>query len=190
MSFVLLAYQEKPANVHFKNQEEGETVLLLLRQHMVTNLPWVALVIAALLFPFLFLAFTGGIGLSLNNLIPQSFQTFIFLAFYMIVLAFAFLSFMNWFFNVDLVTDHRIVDINYWGFLFFRVSSTTIVNIQDVTYSISGGAGVIFNYGNVKIQTAGEEPNFMFERIPNPDKVQRLLVSIMRHSSVEGGLSG
>lgn len=186
MAPVLLAYQENPAHIHFKNQEDGETVLLLLRQHMVTNLPWLLLVTVALPFPLLFMIFSSRIGLPINSLVPPAFQPFIFLAFYMIVLAFAFLSFMNWFFNVDLVTDHRIVDINYWGFLFFRVSSTTISNIQDVTYTVGGGVGVIFNYGNVNIQTAGEEPNFSFDRVPNPDKVARQLVAMMRHSNRGG----
>ncbi len=174
------AYQENPTHVHFQNQEEGEEILLLLRQDLATNVGWVLAVLVLLPLPFVLLYVFSQINLSISQVIPVAFQPLAFLSYYMILLAYTLLAFMNWFFNVDIVTPKRVVDITYWGFLFFKVSTAMIENIQDVTYEISGGLGVVFNYGNVHIQTAGTEPNFVFEKIPHPDQVQEKLLSLMR----------
>ena len=91
---------------------------------------------------------------------------------------------MRWFFNVYIVTDHRIFDLDYHSFLFFNVSEAPLENIQDVSFHVNGGGGIIFNYGDVFIQTAAEKAEFDFLKVPNPalvhDKITDLLQNIRR----------
>jgi hypothetical protein len=47
--------------------------------------------------------------------------------------------------------------------------------VQDLTYKTSGVLAVVFNFGNVAIQTAGQLPNFEFELVPSPERVVRII---------------
>ena len=69
------------------------------------------------------------------------------------------------------VTNKRVVDIEQSG-LFDRTVAEQLLNrVQDVTHEVKGFWPTIFHYGNVYIQTAGEKERFIFEDVPNPDKV-------------------
>ena len=62
MSFSLFpAFYFHPQKVRFAEQEEDEQILLLLRQHWVTNLSWIFIALVSLLVPLL--------GLFLNQAI-------------------------------------------------------------------------------------------------------------------------
>jgi hypothetical protein len=47
--------------------------------------------------------------------------------------------------------------------------------IQDVTSAVIGAIPTVFNYGNVLIQTASEVNEIVFERVPNPEKIIKIL---------------
>lgn len=176
----LAAFQENPEKTTFQNQEAGERILLLLRQHAVVNLPWVLLALLGLLAPLVLLYFFNLLQLPLNQVIPAAFQPLVVVVYYLLLLAWAHLSFLRWYFNVYIVTDRRIVDLDYWGFLFFRLSAATLTHVEDVTYTVRGGWGVLFNYGDVFIQTAGTETNFDFTRVPQPAKVAHLIMELVK----------
>lgn len=174
------SFQENPEKTTFQNQEAGERILLLLRQHPVVNLSWATLSLLGLVVPFVLLYLFNLLQLPLNRVLPPAFQPLVVVVYYMILLAWAHLSFLNWYFNVYIVTDRRIVDLDYWGFLFFRLSTTTLAHVEDVTYTVRGGWGVFFNYGNLYIQTAGTETNFDFTCVPQPAKVAHVIMELVK----------
>lgn len=177
------AYYEKP-RVSFKDQEEGEIVLLLVRQHPVTNFSWLWLTFLLFLLPifFWFGPFPSLLP-GLSNL-PIRFLFFLAWLWYQFLLGYVLVAFAGWFFNINLVTDRRILDVDYWGFLFFNVSETPLANIQDITYNISGLPQTIFNYGDIHIQTAGTAANFEFRHVPHPAAIHDLITDAMggRHA--------
>ena len=178
------AYSERP-QIRFKDQEEGEVVLLLLRRHFFTNSPWILVSFLIFLLPIVFLLSPYKSIFPFLELLPGRFLFFIIFGWYHFLMTFILISFVGWFFNINLVTDKRILDIDYWGFLHFNVSETPLSNIQDVTYNISGLPQTILNYGNLYIQTAGTSANFDFIDVPSPAAVHDLVTDLMQRKNAQ-----
>ena len=80
------------------------------------------------------------------------------------------------------MTNKRVVDIDWVNLLYRQVSEAQLEKIQDVTYKMSGILDSFFNFGSVFIQTAGPDPNFEFESVPNPDLVVRKINELLGKS--------
>ncbi len=163
------AYLYRPDKVSFINEDPEEKVILLLRKHPITNLRWLTLSFIMLIAP----AFLS--VLSLFEFIPESFQLILLLLWYMITTAFIFEQFLSWFFHVNIITDERIVEVDFINLLYREITDANIDKIEDVTVEIGGAVRTFLNYGNVVIQTASEVPRINFEAVPHPDKVSRVL---------------
>lgn len=163
------AFALYPDKVRFETKEKEEKVVLLLRQHPLVNVPWILLVVAMLLAPIL----VGKLGIL--AFFPSGFELIIILAWYLISLAIAMENFLDWFFNVYIVTNLRIVDIDFVNLIYKNVSDANIDKIQDVSYNMGGVIRTIFNFGNVVIQTAAEIEQFEFDAVPNPARVVKIL---------------
>lgn len=175
----LAAYCYKPDGVFFETQEQQEKVVLLLRQHPITNIPWILIAIALFLAP----NFLG--QFPLISFLPERFQTAAILLWYLIVLAYVFEKALAWFFNVYILTDERIIDVDFYDLIYRAVSDAKTSKVQDVTYKVGGVIGTLFNFGDVFIQTAGTLPNFDFLKVPNPEEVARILQELQTEEEVE-----
>lgn len=169
----------KDPKIKFKDQEEGETILLLLRRHIVTNVWWL-LVTSALAFVPIVVLFGKVLPQALDPaLLPSGYLTVALLTWYLFVFGFVIVNFLDWFFNVDLITNKRLVDMDYLNLLFFKSSETNYSKIEDVSYHVSGLIQATFNYGDVSFQTAGTEENFDLTQVPNPSGVHDLITDLM-----------
>lgn len=169
---------ERPKDVQFVDQEPGEEILLLLRRHPVTNFPWMVILFLMLAAPF-FLSFILKGTLLDPVRFPLRIQILLITLWYLFSLGYGILSFLSWFFNIYLVTNRRIVDLDYFGFLFYRLSEAELSRIQDVTYEVGGVIRVLFNFGDVFIQTAAEKREFDFGAVPNPARVHDLVTDLV-----------
>lgn len=168
------AYYENPTNIRFENQEKEERIVLFLRQHPVVNIPWLAVTLLLVAAPILLSFFP------VFDFLPSRFQFVGVLVWYLLVFAYILENFLSWVFNIYIVTDRRIVDIDFFNLIHKQVSDAEIPRIQDVTYTLKGVVGTLFNYGDVLIQTAGTAPNFDFSRTPNPEVVVKILQELRR----------
>lgn len=175
----LTSYNYYPEGVHFETQEREEEIVLLLRSHLVTNVKWVAITILMIFAPIVLSFFP------LIDFLPGNFQLIAVLMWYLVTTAFALENFLTWFFSVFIVTDERVVDIDFYNLLYKEVSDANIDKIQDVTYKMGGAVRTVFNYGDVLIQTAGEMPNFEFLAVPKPDNVAKVLQDLRIEEEVE-----
>lgn len=177
-SSALAAFVEKPKDTSFETQTHNERLLLLLRRHWVTNVSWMVMSLIMLFIPpFLFELILRGYLPEVNQ-IPEKFQLVATLLWYLFTLGFAFENFIIWYFNVLIITNRRIVDIDFWGLLHKSVSETSIENIQDVTHEVGGFWRVVFNFGNVYVQTAAEVPRIEFVDVPRPDLVHKKIAEL------------
>lgn len=158
-----------PQGVRFVNKDPEEKVIMLLRQHPITNLRWIVTSFLLLVAPAFFSL------LELFQMIPEQFRFIGVLIWYLITIAFMFEQFLSWFFHVNIITDERIIEVDFINFLYREMTDANIDKIEDVTVEIGGAIRTFFDYGNVVIQTAAEVPRIDFEAVPNPDKVARIL---------------
>ena len=175
----LSAFVVRPKNIRFETQERKEKIILLLRRHWITNLAWIFLTMILTISPFFF-SRVPGIALLLTR-----YAVIILIPWYLFVFAFILESFLTWYFNVNIVTDERIVDINFYSLLYKEISHCKIDKIQDVSFNMGGIMGTFFNYGNVLIQTASEVPVFQFEAVPQPALVVRKLNDLILEEEQE-----
>ena len=163
------AYCYYPDHVNFLNEDPEEKVVLLLRKHPITNLGWIGMAFLMIIAPSFFVLITP------FGSLPPGFQIVLTILWYLIVTAFVLEEFLSWFFHVNIVTDERIIEVDFINLIYREVTDANIDQIQDVTVVVGGAPRTFFRYGNVVIQTASEIPKIEFEAVPNPDHVARIL---------------
>jgi hypothetical protein len=166
----LTCFAVNPTGVRFETQEEEEQVVLFMRQHLIVNVPWVVIAIILIIAPtVVFPLLQTMIGASL--VVPTGYMLVGTLFWYVGTFGFILAKFLGWFFNIYIVTNERIVDIDFYYLLYKNFSQAELNKIQDLSFSSGGVFASLFNYGNVIVQTAGESPNLEFNKVPYPDRV-------------------
>ena len=165
----LASFVVKPRELRFETQEREEEVLLLLRRHVVTLVPWLVMVVVGLVAPVVIRMLPG------VSEVPTRFITVGTLAWYLLVWGYILEGFLTWYFNVYIITDERVIDIDFYSLIYKKVSAAKIDNIEDVTFTQVGAIKALLDYGTVFIQTAGERREFEFEDVPHPRKVALFL---------------
>jgi hypothetical protein len=93
-------------------------------------------------------------------------------------LVFAVRSYFIWFrYHNDLwvVTDQRIIDSTRRHWFHHAMASADLDDVEDMKIRKEGLFPTMFNYGDVRLQTAGEQPNFILSGIPRPNDVMALV---------------
>lgn len=173
----LSAFMFMPEGISFENQEPDETIILVLRKHFITNLPWIIISVILLLIPVTFFPL-----IIFNNLIPQfppSFFNLITPVWYLFTFSYILVNFIIWYFTVSIVTTERILDIDFINLLHKKVAETRLSKVEDVTQRSGGFFEAFFDYGNVLVQTAGTEANFIFASVPRPQQVVRIVNQLL-----------
>lgn len=176
------SFCDHPEGINFENQEADEEILLFLRRHFITNVPWIAATIILLILPP-FLIFTLPFLPSFLSSLPPEFGTILLLFYYLLVFNFALLEFITWYFNISLVTQKRIVDIDFSDLLYHDVAVTKLSLVEETNYNQVGFVRSLFNYGDVFVQTAAEKLHFDFLAVPQPRKVIEIVQNLIGRRS-------
>lgn len=78
--------------------------------------------------------------------------------------------------NRLIVTNRNITQILQYGLFNRKVSQLNLVNVEDVTSIESGILATILGYGELKIETAGEQVNFHFTYCPRPSYYAKVIL--------------
>lgn len=177
--FAFSAFKEAPSNIYLNDILEEEELLLFLRKHFVTNFIWILNALILISVPII-LYLIHSLGLFSINFIPFSFIAF-FLVFYyfFLISGFIFVHLITWFYNISIVTNKRIIDIDFASLVFENVDATTLSKVEDVGYAQIGIIRSVFDYGDVHVQTAGASSNFDFLAVPKPERVVRIIHDLM-----------
>jgi hypothetical protein len=168
----------KPNQILFPGQQPNETIHLIFRQH------WIVLFQKIIVWGFFLLAYLAIDYFSLTYLlefIDPAFLPLIEVAklgFLMFIVLGLFIVLILYYLTIHIVTNERIVDIDQAGVMHHTISELHLDQIQDVTAEVHGLPENLFDYGDVYIQTAGETQRFMFNKIPNPTKVTKLILDL------------
>jgi hypothetical protein len=173
------AYLPKPKKILVDILSNDEQVILVLRQHPVTQIKWISIVVIMLFLPLLF-SISG-----IFDFLPGKYQFAALVFWYMITTGLVVESFLKWFYRVYIITDERIIDVDFLSMLYKDVSTTKIDNIEDITALTAGFLSAIVDFGTVIIQTAGTKQEIQFERIPQPSKVTTLLNELILEEELE-----
>lgn len=165
------SFFDRPTKMRFAEQEVDEIIELLLRQHWVVNVPWIFYSILAILLPFVVYNLRNLIGIPFIGAAPVSLQIAVLTVWYLIILAYAIESFLHWYFNIYIVTNQHLVDVDLESLLSPKVTEAEVADIQSAAFDVKGLIRSFFNFGNVVIQTAAESQQITFNNIPYPAQV-------------------
>ncbi len=161
------------------DQKEYEKMVYFLRRHWIIFIRTVIFHTLIALAPLvLYLLFRENIveymkGPILNPIIILSVS-----AYYLFVWVFFFHSFIDFYLDVWIVTNDRIVDIEQQGMFARTISELKLYQVQDVTSEIKGVFATAFHYGTIYVQTAGERQRFEFQNIPDPYRVAKKILEL------------
>lgn len=168
----------------FDDQEKEEKVILLLRRHIFVILVPLVLFGLACLLPILagtiFFSYLSAHGL-LNIFFFIS--SVWYLGFWLAI----FYSLTMYTLDTVIVTNHRIIDNEQRGLFHRNVAELHSHRIQDVSTSTNGVIETFLKFGDVTVQTAGSEKQFVFHQMPNPDSVKSTIMQIAasKHTGVK-----
>ncbi len=91
-------------------------------------------------------------------------------------------TFTKYFLNAWVLTNKRIVNIKQRRYFSREVSSLFLSRVQDVTTDVTGILYSLLGIGDIKVQTAGEDVEFVMRGIPRPEQMRDV---ILKYVSVE-----
>lgn len=166
-----------PDKVSFDGQEETEHVVLLVRQHWAAFIPQVLGVLILLLMPIIFFAFVSALGDSFGSSAAIGLGGAV--LFFLMAITLAVDTFFKWFYSVNLITDQRVIDVDFTNIMYHRFSEAQLEKIEDVSHSTGGVLQSFFDFGTVYLQTAGTKPEFEFNNVPRPRDIQDTLNDLL-----------
>ena len=177
-SLGLLSYFRRyPLGVKFWNQEADESIILFIRRHFITNLPWILLTLLLSVLPMITIVLFRLSNLYLFS-IPPHFVLVLLSFYYLIVFNYALVNFIVWFYHVGIVSQKRLLDLDVYNILNHDLAETNINDVVDVSYNQRGFFQSFFNYGDVPIQTTAFKANFEFEECPRPAEVSDIITDL------------
>ncbi|MCG2700843.1 PH domain-containing protein [Candidatus Parcubacteria bacterium] len=165
------------------NQIEGEKIVKVVRRDLF-------ILFKKIIFSFLlFILPLGFFGITLlnypnlfDNQIAYPFIVLLSSAYYLFIWLFFFFSFVDYYLDVWIITDERIIDVQQKGFFSRIIAEQRLYRIQDVTSEVHGFFPTILKYGEVHIQTAGAKQRFLFHEIPHPEDVRNMIIKLAERS--------
>lgn len=162
---------DNPDKISFAEQENDEKLILFLRQHPVVNLPWVLGSLLALVSPVFFVQLDIVFQLGFFTKIPTDLFTGGIIVYYLLILGYVVEQFVHWYFNIYILTNKHIVDVDFDSLLYRKITEINLTDIESVKSKISGVIGSLFNFGDVNVETAATHQAVDFIKVPKPDYV-------------------
>lgn len=101
--------------------------------------------------------------------------------YYLFIWVFFFFSFIDYYLDIWIITSERVIDIEQRGFFSRVIAEHKLDKVQDVTSEVHGFFPTIMKYGSCHVQTAGIKERFVFEDIPDPEKVRNLIIGLVEN---------
>ncbi len=156
--------------------QEGEQIDIKARKHWFLLFRDLFGILIVFIIPFaLWKYLTSQIGTTLPTL-NLNLLLFISSVWTLIIWAKLFGIWTDYYLDIWIVTDRRIVNIDQKGLFSREVSTLRMERIQDVTLEVHGIVATVLGFGNVHVQTAGESEEFLIKGINNPERVKRKIL--------------
>ena len=174
----MITHEQQLNSIEFPWKRPGEKIYLMLRAHwLIITGHIISTCVLILIPPTLFL-----LGqYFFKNIVPTDLRPIINLtvsAYYLFLLIYFYIGWLDYYLDVWIVTDERIINIVQDGMFQRTVSELNIYRVQDATAVSKGIIQTFFRYGDVLIQSAGTQNRFNFNRISDPYQVKKIIMEI------------
>lgn len=155
--------------------QSHERIVLMLRRHPITFVAKTTLCVLLAMIPF---ALKPVLEAPLADPFWGPVLNLLGSAYLLLVIVFFHALFIDYYLDIWIVTNDRIIDIHQSGLFKRTIAELDLKQVQDVTSQTVGFFGTMFNYGNVGIQTAGAKQKFDFQNVPKPHDIRGELLKL------------
>lgn len=160
-------------------QHPGEKIEFVLRRHPIVFLGPIFVFVILAAIPFVGKAvFLDGKPLALANPLAQAGIVLLIVTYYLGIWVFFLSQFTDYYLDINIVTNDRIIDINQKGLFGRSIAELDLTRVQDVHSEIKGIIPTMLGYGLVTVQTAANEENFHFEQVINPNYIRQRILEL------------
>ena len=174
------SFIKEPKNTSYEGEDRDERVKILVRRSLLSVLHWVLTSIIFFILPFFLIPFLAKLQYNGTHVFGGLFLTCFTLFWYIFLFGFILQCFFDWFFDVFLVTNKKIIDIDRGC---TNISETPLRNVEDITSKMYVPWGQVFNVGSIFLQTAGETKEFEFEMLDDPSTVRDAISDLISEGS-------
>lgn len=158
--------------------DQNEEMLQVVHRHWFVLLGDLFILIFALAIPVALLVLFN--ILPITKVLSFSGSTFaaggfFFSVWLLIIWMLAWKMWTTYYLDVLVVTDKRIFDINQQGFFHRESGSFRIDRIQNITVDQEGIIQTLLNFGTIRIETAGENEDFIAPYITDPYAIKKFI---------------
>ncbi|MDD5043849.1 MAG: PH domain-containing protein [Patescibacteria group bacterium] len=163
----------------FLKPQAGEKLIFFLRRHWLTFVKLLVFHIFLIVIPpLLYFIFKADATNLLRGEIWGPLLKLGISIYYLSVWLFLFAAFIDYYLDIWIVTNERIINIEQKGLFARTVSEVKLYNIQDVTSEVKGILSTMFDFGNVYVQTAAEKERFIFRNIAAPARIAQSIIEL------------
>lgn len=161
--------------------DPGEKVITTIRRHWLIFLFESLSILVAAVIPFVFLTLLGGemdqylgpiSGEQLAGII-----TFIIAAWELALMFVFFVILANYYLDIIIVTDKRVIDIDQLGLFARDIATVPIANVEDIKIEVLGILASLFGFGNLYIQTAGGSKEIQVKGVRHPQHAKDTIMA-------------
>ncbi len=165
---------------NFKEQFEGEEVLLVFRKHPIVMRRGLIIAMAALLVGPIYTMI-----LTYTNAESPPSMSFFFVSLLLsavlgVILIFP--SWVRWYFSVYIMTNHRFIQQTR-SLLEINVVDIGLEQIQMINYQVRGVQETLLNFGTISVQTYVGD--LVIRDIHRPSRIQRKMIEILRDLGIQ-----
>lgn len=153
--------------------KENEKILFEIRRHWYVLATEASILVFLALIPIVVIASADYLEFS-----DQLFSLVLFLssAWMLILWALFFVIWTNYYLDVWIITDQRIIDVEQFSLFSRDISEFRLDRVQDITVEVKGFLPTMLKFGDIHVQTAGVNHMFHIKHVPDPYKVKDMIV--------------
>ncbi len=163
---------------YFPGQAPSERIFLVLRRDVITYISFLVIAMIMMIPLAILVALYIHSPDTFSSELVNSLLTLGGSAYLLFIIGLLLYGFVDYYLDVYIITDERIVDIRQIGFFRREIAELHLREVQDVSAKVEGFFPTMFHYGDVHIQTAGERENFVFYSVPHPYRVSKKIADL------------
>lgn len=167
------SFKSFPKHASFLGKEDDENVILMIRSHWIRYINYIVSSVLILIVPIVVALLIPSIRQNVSLFVAIMIMSIL------IAMSFAIYGFLLWFYNINIITDRRVVDLDFKTIFSHSSSEARLDKIEDVTSKQGGTFSNILDIGTVHIQTAGTNAYIEFDNVPKPREIQDVLSDLL-----------
>jgi hypothetical protein len=175
-----------PANIQLCDINQNERILLFIRESKIILLFDMLIYFVVLFLPFFAkwaaMLINGKLlngSLAFDGFFESKYWYALIVTWFAYMLRGFFNIFFRWFYNINLLTTDRFLDIDFIGIFKNRVEETSIMDIEDAKDTQNGLFHSLFDLGNLEIFTASGETVFNLNHVTQASKVRDFIMDVV-----------